>query len=381
MKRHPSDNQLLNAIRPLELAAYLRAQQWRESERHDGRYALWLKRGAGAEIELLLPLNRALRDYTDRMADLLAALEIAEQRPSHAILADIQAVSDDVLHVGAEHDDFADGTMPLERAVRFAEHAYALLLAAACGTAQPREAYYDRKPPQALEYMQRVRMGPPARGSYVLTFHTPIPPDLRPPEQLRLARPDEPFERQVSQTLMYTIAAVRDAAAEATATGEFEPFLEAVSWGVSANLCDALVGMQEETGANQLGFRITWSPSRPLRRPVSGALTIASDAVPVIKEAARYLRELGLRDDFALRGFVVALKPPVGNISAQARIVGLVDGTFHNVWLSLTMAEYIVALEAYQERLTIRCDGELAREGNDFVLRNPRNLDLERSHT
>lgn len=363
----------LHAVKPLDLAAYLRANQWHETERQEGQFAFWHRNGDGDTIEILLPLNRAFRDYTSRIAEALHTLEVAEQRSQREILTDIHAITNDITRIAAEHESLADGTLPLKGAVQFVESAYSLILAAACSTVRPRAVFYARRPAPATEHMQQVRMGQSEQGSYVVTIHSPITPGLRMPAQVQLLEePEEPFTRRVSQTLMQALVAVRAAAEESIASGEFQPFLDAVRRGVSANLCDALVGLQTGSDASQVRIRMSWSPTRTMDLPIAGQVLIPSDAIAVIKEAARFLRETTSREEFELTGLVVNLRRTKRSQAGMVTIVGLVDETYRNIQVALESSDYEQAVEAHKKGWQVHCEGELTREGHKFVLRNPR---------
>lgn len=381
MKLSIRDPDILRSVKPLDLAAYLRVHDWRETEREEGRYAFWYKNGGDEEIEVLLPLNHEVRDYATRIAEVLHALEVAESRSQLEILTDIQSGSHDVIRIAAEHEQLVNGTIPLERGVQFVTNAQALLLAAACSTAQPREAYPARKPTQALDYMHQVRMGQSEHGSYVVTLHSPIPPLLRVPKQLQFfGEAEEPFARKASQMLMQALHAVQVAAERSVSTGEFAPFQEMTSQGISANLCDALVGLYEGSNSGKVRVRMSWSPVRTIQLQVPKTVVIASDIIPIIKEAARFLRVSASREEFLVRGFVVGLKRPKKSISGQVTISGFVDDQYRNIQVDLSGDDYEAAVHAHQELLPVRCEGELVREGRLHVLRSPRNFIVEQ-HT
>lgn len=43
---------------------------------------------------------------------------------------------------------------------------------------------------------------------------------------------------------------------------------------------------------------------------------------------------------------------------------------------SLVDQNYILAIKAYQERLPIRCTGDLVKEANHFILINPHKIEI-----
>ena len=74
------DPEALKAIRPLDLAAYLRDTGWVQSEPTNGAGTAWTRAAHfGEEFEVLLAINTELRDYPARMSEALSALEIVEE--------------------------------------------------------------------------------------------------------------------------------------------------------------------------------------------------------------------------------------------------------------------------------------------------------------
>lgn len=289
MKATIQDRRVLQSVQPVELIHYLRATSWTQVERHNGRYATWHNQAGDERIEILLPLDPSFRDYPTRIAEALHALAVAEDRSQLDILADIEHISWDVLRIGADYASMHANTLTIEQGASFVEHSSQLILAAACSTVHMREVFYARKPVEAINYIKKVRLGQSERGSYVLTILSPVQPAFKVPGQQDIVSGTHgPFERRVTQTLMHAIAAVREAAVQSAMSGEIVPFTESIHTGVSANLCDAIVGMQEGTDAHTLQFQMSWSPTRSVSATIPRHVVIASDMVPVIKEASSY---------------------------------------------------------------------------------------------
>ena len=75
MKGSIQDARILSGLRPLDMIAYLRAHQWQEAQRLESG-AFWVK----GDQEVLLPLDQTLKDFPNRMAEVLGVLEAAEKR-------------------------------------------------------------------------------------------------------------------------------------------------------------------------------------------------------------------------------------------------------------------------------------------------------------
>jgi hypothetical protein len=360
------DREVLSSLRPLDILAYLRAAGWHPvSDVHDrDRSSVWTV----PEADVAVPLWREAADFPLRVSELLSVLEGVEQRSQEEILKDISTTSSDLVRIRALGVEEIDGSIPLDAGVSFAEKARDMLLAAACATVAP-SAYWRRKPGRAIDYMLRARMGQTERGSYVLTVHSPVPPELH-----TRVTPDSPFERRVIETLTVSLEAVRRAAKQAVITGDLQPFREAVPLGVSANLCDALVGLSRVSPKNDFEVSVAWSPRRPVGDRSRSIVTVTSDFIPFIDEASRLFKETEPQDEFELLGFAERLNRPVGAEKGTISVSTIIDERPYRVAVELTSPEYELAVEAHHDSHAISLVGELVREGRSYELKKPRRL-------
>ena len=384
MKATIRDASVLLSLPPLGVAAYLRSTNWRQVEMVGDKGSVWTLRSAsGDEFEILLPLNRELNDFASRMGDLLQTLEVVETLESNhprsqlEILTDITNATSDTVRIRLSSTNVENGTLPIEQGVRLVGQARDLLLAAACATVQPRPLYQTRKPTQATDYLRQVRIGQTERGSFVLTIHSAVPPRLNVQNGFGLLEIEEPFERRVTLRLAIALNAARSAAQHAGATGDWRPFTEAVPSGVSANLCDAVVGMAAEGSADSVTLEFSWSPARALYQRAPDRVLVASDMMPVLREAARIFRGTAPVEDFELRGMVVRLERPEGNPSGRVTVAAVFDANIRKVQMELQAVEYDLAIEAHRLEQSVCCEGELAREGRGYFLRNVRAFRIE----
>ncbi|GDX40362.1 hypothetical protein LBMAG21_06540 [Armatimonadota bacterium] len=383
MKATIQDISTLRALSPTDLASYLRSRGWKQNSQGEGTSSVWeLGSGGESDVEILLPLNPAYRDYSVRVADILETLEIMEKRSQMDILADIQVSTADVIRIQLQNSAYENGSVPLEDGVRFVEHTRDMLLAAACATLQPKAIYPARKPSEAMSYLSRVRLAQTERGSYVLAVHSPVPPRLSTdgqrglfPEEALSSLTEDPLERRVTLTLSKSLSKTKYAVEQAVATSNLTPFTEAVPFGVSANLCEALAGLVSQERSQSLSIRMSWASVRTVSPETPNAFHITADTAPTLKEAARLLREIAPRDDFELFGMVVALRRE-SEATNRVTVATVVDEKPRYVALELSPDEYQLAIRAHESETPIRCEGELVREGRSFRLRSPRSFML-----
>jgi len=78
------------------------------------------------------------------------------------------------------------------------------------------------------------------------------------------------------------------AARYAASSGGMGAFEQAVSQGVSANLCEAVAGLSAVSPAEGLEIRIACARTRPAEVSIPSRIVLGSDSIPLIQEAARH---------------------------------------------------------------------------------------------
>jgi hypothetical protein len=371
------DSDTLNALKPLEVASYLRVHGWRQEMEIAGKGSVWLlPAGDGREeADITLPLRRDLGDFGLRMGDVLRMLAQVEGRPELEVLHDLMTTSSDLIRVRAPSRDAASGSLPLEEAVAFVERSRDMMLAAACAALSKRSYFATRKPTRATDYLSRVRMGQTERGSYILTILSPVAPALASEGELPLdLEPPEPYERQVIRTLAEGLAAMEQAARQAAASGAMGAFEQAVRLGVSANLCEAVAGLSAVSPGEGLDIHIAWSRTRPPAASVPSRIFLGSDSIPLIQEAARLFKDTASVEDVEAQGFVTRLNRRPQDVPGEITLEGLVDGELRRIAVQLVGDVYSQAVHAHDHRQRVACAGDLVKERGGFRLENPRHF-------
>jgi len=375
MRATIQDAKALSVLRPLDIVAYLRSREWQEVQRLE-RGALWAKEISHDTFEVLVPLDVTVRDFVNRMADALKSLEEAEQRSQFEIYEDLIITSADVIRPRLPGIN-ADGALSIEQGVIIHEQARNLMLAAACSSIEKRPLFAKRKPEQAMNYLHHAQFGIPQRGSYIMTIISPVSPRIETGKDLFGVElePDEPFERKTVKTLAHALHAVDIACREVATTGQIDPMRNAVERGVSANLCEAIIGMHEGTGEKGIVFTISWAPLRGVPRDIVSNTTISVDSIPILRETARIFRETEVVESSEVIGTVNKLEHQSGD-HGKVTIFGSTDGVPRTVTTELAGKDHQNAIRSYEERIPISCVGELAREGRSWIIRNPREFRL-----
>jgi hypothetical protein len=359
---------------------YLRAHDWVIGQRNDTS-APWTTVVDGEEYEAVQPIESSMRDYAARVRDIVSVLAVVEGRSELDILRDMSNVSMDIHSIRTFPADAAAGTIGLDDGVLAFESLRNLVVAAAYSViaTQPRAVQPARKPAEVLKFIRDVRIGPTAEGSFVLTVHTPIPPRLTTGqlplldgENASFLEPAEPYERRVSLRIYDAARAAHDAANDALGKPDgLEAFTEAVDRGLSANVCEALVGLGGEAG-HPFELSLSLAPSRPLARQTTAPIRFRRDHLYVLAAAARELRERVAEEGVHVVGNVVRLHREgtgVGEISIAGTVEG--DDRLRRIWTDLPDADYRQATRAHEEMLSVSVRGDLVRRGTRLYLVHP----------
>lgn len=367
MKVDIRDASVLQRLRPFDVVSYLRATGWRRGG-GEARATIWLRDG-DEPAEILVPEDRGLADFAARMADVLETLALVERRSQLEILHDLTIAGHDVIRLRANAGDSGDGTIAIDAGTELIDNARDMLLAAAAATAERRSYFPTRKPAIAMDYMDRVRLGQTEFGSYVVTLLSPVSPSLSSTAQQDLGLMEPPYERKVTMTLARALDALRRAAADAASTGTDASFQSAVEDGVTANLCSAIAGMTEQLGnAAELEIGLSWSPARPLTHDAPAKVRFGSDAAPLLREAARIMKDASPIEDYKVVGLVVGLKQRPEETQGRVQILSVSEEAPRSIRMTIDPSNYADAIRAHENRLPVMATGQLVRQGPVYTL-------------
>lgn len=361
----PTD--VLRALEPRQLAAWLRANGWTLVATRPEHTATWSKPAdADGDYVVELPLDPSFRDYPRRISEIVDTLVVATRKPAYWVLQEVRATMFDVIRLRATGPNVGQGRVPVEVGTRLFGFTRELLLAAACSAVDPRPVYRARKPVEAMEFLRRVKLGAPEEGSFVVTVYAPVPPGIQ------VALSDEvdgvPFERRATLTLATGTMAARQAAEQVGLGGSPELFLKGGAAGVSANLCDALAGFVDGESVTELDLQFAWASSRQVAAGTTTAVRVGADLSPILRESAKWLRARSSTPDFELEGAVVRLESDDAEAGGVAVVAGQVDGQPRKVRVAMAAPDYALAIRAHKEGQLLRCEGELSRNGRGFQL-------------
>ena len=371
MKVQILDAEALRAVTPVALAAYARSSHWRLTEAY-GQHADVYVSPKGEEA--LVPRTDRLADYASAVSSAISAFAKEADTDEFSIYRDLIGADYDVIRVRAVVDA-DDGSIPIDAGVEIVRQARDMLLAAACSINNPLPYYRASANKHASEYMRTVKLGQTEIGSFVVKLLAPVPPLLSPQEPtLDPSWPgfdDEPWERLVTRRLVAALNASRNATeASVKAQSAFE---DAVEQGVSANLCEAVAGLVEQSQETEIS--VAWAKTRPERELRSRIVFSRNDGA-ILKEAARTFRLRQPKENETLFGKVTNLHRDTTEISGKVTIKALVEGKLQSVTAVLDSSAYSKVLQAHDRKFGVVVRGDLRRIGQRWSLEQARLVEI-----
>ena len=357
------------AISPAALGGYVRSLNWKRGERFREYSDVYVGEGLP---DIVVPRTQEVTDYGLVLSRLIHVFSEVTELDPQAVYSELVTADRDVIRVRVP--DMGEGSLLVEQGLMLSNSARDLLLAAACSFEDQRPVFRVRSHQAAMEYIRRVRLGHTEPGSYTVTLLPPVvPPAIEPhgPEGYAVME-GEPLERRMTGHFSASVAATRRAAGD-TVAGDSDAFIRAVSSGVSANFCEAMVGLIGPFP--KLSLSVSWALTRPLDVGRSD-YAFHQDDVPVLSAAAQSFRARGPKHDVRLFGKVGRLARGDSDEDGRITVRAMVDGSVQSVNAELSWSDYEKAIVAHQGRVVLGLEGDLERVGQRWHLRNPTVMDV-----
>ncbi len=357
----------LSAITPLALLSYVRSEGWEKIgvyRRYSDVYA-----GEG-KPDIIVPRTDVIDDYEMVVSDLVSTFSKVLDRDEISVYRDLTVADRDVLRFRVVEAD--PSGLSFETGHDLIRGARDMLAAAAYSLGDSRRAYRSGTSGAAADYLNRVRLSHTEKGSFAIVLTSPtVAPRLG---ALMNDGEDEaaPKERMVAQRLSESLFATRSAA-EAVVAGDAYAFEQAVEFGVSANLCEAVADLVESVSSFDISF--SWAMTRPSSSS-RGPVRFSYSDHPILKEAALSLRSQEPEYDKPISGFIYSLTSKQVDIDGIVTMRTSIDSVGRSVVAELSRQDYVRAIEAHKTNSIVYLKGDLERIGNRLRLRNAKLVDV-----
>ena len=366
------DSDALRRLSPTVLRAYLEAHGWTRGETWRNRILVWSKAHGEQISEFLSPLREQSDAYAVRISEALTLLAELEERSQLDVYHDLLGAGADVIRLRSLNGAGQSG-WTLGDSVEFLTRARDLVMSAARAAERPGQSVYrGRASGDVTDYVRSVRPLPGYETGPELTLHSQVPAGYGTQEDLGDTF-GAPFPRRATIALN---AGLREAGtkAEAVLAGENLSYVfgETASQGVSANLCDAVAALARR--GHGIEVSLSWATVRPAEAGDS-QFAFSESTAEVFTEGAALLRQNSPFPDAHVTGAIVRLdRQSREEFDGMAVVLYQLDDRPVALHVQFEMQDRDEVLRAFRDGLEVSLDGDIQREGRQYVLHNLRNF-------
>jgi hypothetical protein len=340
-----------------DIASYLAGNGWARNERGWRGASYWHYRD---EFEVLVPARDGLGDADRRVREILACLSEVERRSVDDIASDIAQPLLDKQFFRTHPAGHESGYTSLTSGLQTLQGIRTILATATRTVLEGPHFVFPRAQPVGLSAVLRAaELGPSRAGSYEI--------ELRLGAHVEASGPGG--ENVNGRVVMRQMFEAASAARSAVSTDRPAAFDDAVTAGVSADLCGGLsdLGGAQRGEAFEIFFR--WGRALPLEPGIAGrpAIAFPPGSGALLRTAAQRIRGLAASGPARVTGIVEGLhNDAVGDDRWRIRVRGELrteqtEPSQRVVWVRLgDQASYDAAILAHQRKSLIIVAGVLS---------------------
>lgn len=354
-----------------DLRLYLLANYWTEQEVVSDLLSVWTRRGF--ERELFVPRRAEAIDFETQVYVLVRYMAELEDRQPRQVLADMRHTGADVIRLKIDTSAVDRGTIALSKANEVVTQTRAMLNAAARAAVHPQSFFTARPPVEVSDYLETTRLAQTEPGSFVFAIVSPL--KFTPPAAAT-DPPPQPFARRVTATLAKSLEAVSNAA-KPEERGLKLIFEDLVDDGVSANLCEALFVISEQSFDRAVDVDFTWSAKTPRVEAKPRTRVIVPPMITTsLREMSEHLKNVAPEAEFEVIGKVERLSNQEVDAGFDLAIKANINGRERLIALELSDDLREIASTAWKTGQSVFTRGTLDRRYRPFRLLQPDKFEL-----
>lgn len=363
----------LEFITPDLLESYLESQSWIKDGSVSNQANIWHRDNDESYIyEVIQPIDSKIRSYKQRLVEAIKSVSEFEDRDVLAVIDDIKNFSSDLVKVRVIHPDVHGGTIPLEDGVLLIERSRDLLIASTLSTFKKQKVFSGSRSQEVQDFLRKIKLGQTEVGSFVVNLISPIEVNAESQQDGY----DTSLARSVSVNLARSLTAISEAVDKYATSKSIFDFEETVNKGVSANLCDALIGLSGRAKARHFSIKIKTGGLEAESVNFAKNYEFSPQSIPNLQAASEYLKGRYTVKNFQVLGLVSVLKHLPNDEYGQITVKALVKGKFKSITIQLPLDEYWQAFEAHKAGEEITCHGTLNVSPKSAHLLEPRGFEV-----
>ncbi|WP_430997244.1 hypothetical protein [Klebsiella quasipneumoniae] len=296
--------------------------------------------------EILQPVRADLKDYSNRVVDIINALSESENKSKDEVVRELDNISNDIISLRVIHDDVANGEIPFADGLILFSKTKDLMLSAARSVVKPQRGRYSGKNPEVVDrFFNSLKLGQTQVGSYVLNLVSPIYWE----DDVQEDYCKVPFSRTVTERLMYSIEKLSNAVDKYKECGDLKVFESIINDGVNATLCSAIIGLSGLNKSRVVEITVLKSVIADASNSDITKVSITPEKIKYIEEAESYYSSNYTVKGYNLVGSVIRLNR---DINSSGGVVTIVESSENNrkVTVELDEEHYNEAIKAHENK-------------------------------
>lgn len=336
--------------------SYLKGAGWVDDGDIEGLASIWHRPEKENYIfEVVLPRVKSVKGYLQRLYEALKSLAAFEERDIAAVIESVQNFYSDMVKVRVVHLDVEEGSIPLDDGVLLVEKARDLLAATTMSAFKKQKYFSGNRSQEVQAYLDKLRLGQTEVGSFIVNVLAPISNEVVVQEDSELIS----LGRAVTMNLARSLSAVQRSMESFKESEDFIHFEEAVSKGVSANLCDALIGLSGTEHTRDLTISIQPGGGEAEWQNIPLVHSFDAVMIPYLKSASNFYKGNYIIKNYQAYGVVTGMKHLQSEDFGVISVKSLVNGVERIISIQLDMIEYWEALVAHAQGRMVSCMGDL----------------------
>ncbi|WP_438765307.1 hypothetical protein [Kushneria sp. TE3] len=356
---------------PIGLEMYLSSKGWVDAASIGDKAKIWYRpEEENFDLEILQPIHQDLKDYSQRIYEAISTLSEYEKRSFSKIFEDIENFNSDLIKIRVISPDVDKGAIPIDDGVLLFEKAKELLISSTLSTFKKNRFFSGNWPILVRNFIETLRFGQTEKGSYIVNVIAPVGYL----EKENVSESEYSIARAVSNNLARSLQATKRAVKKYQVTQDLIVFENAINSGVSANLCDAIIGMSGCSKSRDVEISIQLAVSEKDSQELVKIHRFDSRHVSILGIASEYYKGNFMINDYEVHGLVTRMDHEPTADYGVIRVTSTVNGVDRNITIQLKLNDYWDAVNAHKPRLPVVCRGDLYVNPRSASLVNPYNF-------
>ncbi|WP_125936108.1 hypothetical protein [Streptomyces sp. WAC 06738] len=348
-----------------DATSYLSRADWQPVV-HGPLAEIWQASSPASE-RIMVPKIESAPDYPQMLRNLTTELARIERRSPDEIHEDMARQFFDITKLRASADSSLDHTIPLHAGIELFESAKRLVVASAASTLMRQGNFGRNIPKRALNHAKHVRLGHTMEGSYVV----PVISEVRVPDvyadnegpgvlpELDLKVEAARFDRRVTTTMARALEVLGEISVNRDRTPSSAEVHDAVSEGVSRELCDAVARVLSTGQVDSYDVNFQWAPAIVPPRLLTSQVDFPKESVRIVEDIADTLKSAERVQEQVIFGIITNCAAPPHEGFGRVTVQAAIDGKVRTVKFDLNWQAFGQASKFMTERRPVFVRGVL----------------------